>query len=164
MNLHLSSHPMPSFLLFGLCTFKPLFFLSLVLYCSDLFPCSFSSIRPSVRPSVWCCLLQLLCPSWTINPSRQPVPGPRTANTYSHMQTHTSQTQGHLSTHALHKFHLSWMQKLSYHKLTIIYSPLYLNPKFCSRQNTKGIICLMPLLRYCILFFIAICLQIINKW
>lgn len=64
-------------------------------------PRFFSSARPSVDPSVWCCLLQLLCPSRTINPSRQPVPGPRTANTYSHMQTHASQTRGHLSTHAL---------------------------------------------------------------
>lgn len=50
---------------------------------SDLFPC----FSPSVRLSIWCSLFQLLCPSRTINPSPQPIPGPRSARTCKHAPT-----------------------------------------------------------------------------
>lgn len=62
----------------------------------DLFPC----FSPSVRPSVWCTLFQLQSPTWTINPSLQPIPGPPSAS--KHTDTHSRWATLTLTVHSCH--------------------------------------------------------------
>lgn len=91
-NPHLSSHLLPSSLLYVPCTFNPLLFLPFLLSLSDLSPWFFSSVCPSVR------LVLSLAAAVSLQ-GHQSFPSAHTWPSYStHVLTHAN-TETHTHRH-----------------------------------------------------------------
>lgn len=108
------------------------------------------SFHPSVRPSVWSRLLQLPCPSRTINPS----PSARTWPSYSthvltHANTHVTNTRLCVHTHS---------QQSVFSENTN-----YLIPKFCFPQNRKEKMFLVILNCFFFITFTSVVMKLLRN-